>query len=195
MAYKVFDEVTVGTDRLCIYFDFHASLGIKFAIKQSCNGIITQIKDQTLVSAIAWTGFNKLCLELLKSPKFSGRYKPNLTTIIDNELAILNIQSRNYFLVCEMDNWHAYESTTEHAYLQRDDVDHAIKAIMGINFIETHEKFIKDEREMSENFKSSISDFRKFNQDLIDGKLKDSTVEPNEIVVVDINESTCSVVC
>lgn len=192
MSYKVLDEVVLNNDRLCIYFKFDPLTGISYAAKQSVSGEISHTKTETLIKTIEWLGFGDLTLALFNSPKFLNRFKPVYTPIIKGELAVLNLQSEYHYLVNENGIWTAYESVNDCPFTQNEQTQRTINSVMGRNFVENLEKELEVKTNISKNFSEGISQMRKFNSDIAEGKFNKSETN-RSLAVVDINDATCSV--
>lgn len=193
--YAVFDEVTLNGDRLCFYFKFTLEQGIIYAAKQQIGTTVTSIKDTPLIRVFEWLGFSSLASELLQSPKFASRFKPQINNIIDNKLNVLTINGEAFYMVNNGDEWSAYKSVFEHPYLQELEIQTAISNILGRDFISKQNKQIELDEKINNHFQQSINDVRKFNQDLADGKFTKSEDSSEKNIITNINETTCSVIC
>lgn len=194
MNYILIDEVSLSADRLRFYFKFDPLVGIVYAAKQQINGEITHIKSDSITTTIAWLGFNDLALALFQSKKFANRFKPSFSTIIQNKLIVISIKFEYHYFVFEAEEWHAYESINENLFLQMDETQQAINSVMGHDFVKNQENHIQAELAINHNFATGLTEMRKFNSDIAEGKFNNVTSEDSGLKIVDINESTCLVI-
>lgn len=192
-AYSVFEEVLLNNDRLCFYFKFSLDQGITFAAKQQVDSKVTSIKGVSLINIFEWLGFNSLAYKLLESPKFTKRYKPNLNHVIGQKLCVLTLNSESHYMVFSEDGWHSYQSVSEHPFLQEEGIQKAIGDVMGKDFIANQEKHLLLVAQINNNFTQGVSEMRKFKQSLDEGKFSKPESNKENLLVIDINESTCSV--
>lgn len=194
MNYIALDDVVHNEDRLCIYCKLDLNVGATYAAKKQVNGQITSLKCETLIEAITWVGFGELGQALFNSPKFVKKFKAKFDQIVNDKLIILRLNGSSFYLVNDQDTWSKYSSIKELPYLESPEIQQAISNVMGQNFVQDQENFISQEAELSANLKGTLAEMRKLNKDIAEGNIQSTATASEELRVVDINESACSIV-